>query len=287
MSITQQSMVVNLQISMWVGQRLDKDASVKVTTDANADTDAARVNKHLVPKESLKPVQQAANALRAHFYEKTLPWKDNGDRLLPRKLYMDFIQQHSELKARFDAAVETFLTTTYPEAREQAQFRMGELFKADDYPSPDRLRSKFEVVLDLDAVTEAHDFRVTMEAEHVATIREGMERALQQRIGRAMQDVWQRLSDTLGHFAEKMASDGIFRDSTIKNLEELVEVLPGLNVLDDPHLDHIAAQIRDTLIGYDPQQIRKNPVVRSDLAVEAKAIMDQMAPFMSAFGGAA
>lgn len=287
MSITTQTMVVNLQISMWTGHRLDKDASAKVTNDANAEQDAARVNKHLVPKEALKPIQQAATAVRLHFYEKTLPWKDNGDRLLPRKLYMEFIQQHGALMRRFDEAVQQFIDDAYPKACEQAAFRMGDLFKPNDYPKPDELRRRFGITLDLDAVTEASDFRVAMEQEQLDDIRQTMQQALQQRITRAMQDVWVRLADTLGHFTEKMSTDSIFRDSTVKNLEELLDVLPGLNILDDPHLDQITQQIREKLIGFDANTIRKSPMIRGSLAQDAKAIMDQMAPFMNAFGGAA
>jgi hypothetical protein len=287
MSITTKSMVANLTISMWMGQRLDKDASAKVTNDAHAAADAARVNKHLIPKEALKDIQQAAGAIRTHFYEKTLPWKDNGDRLLPRALYLEFLSAHSELVQRFNQAVETFVHDTYPAARERAQFRMGTLFKSQDYPMAETLRRRFIIALDIDAVTEAGDFRVAMDQEQVDTIRAGMEEAMQQRIGRAMYDVWSRLATTLGHFAERMAGDAVFRDSTVENLTELVELLPGLNVLEDPHLDQIAEQIREKIIGYDPKSIRKNPTIRQELAQDAQEIMDQMSSFMAAFGDAA
>jgi hypothetical protein len=91
MSITKNAMVLNLQIGIWQGHRLDKEASRKVTEEANANADAARVNKHLVPKDALKAITAASTAVRAHFYSKTLPWKDNGDRLLTRLLFCDFI----------------------------------------------------------------------------------------------------------------------------------------------------------------------------------------------------
>ncbi len=288
MSITTQAMTVNLQISMWTGHRLDKDASMRVTNDANAEQDAARVNKHLIPKETLKPIHQAVTALRLHFYEKTLPWKDNGERLLPRKMYVEFLQRHHELTQAYDAAVETFLTQTYPSARDQAAFRMGALFKSDDYPTTAQLRRKFGVTLTIDAVAEASDFRVIMDADQAQKIRGDMTQQLQQRIGRAMQDVWQRLADTLGHFAEKMNSDAIFRDSTVKNLEELVEVLPGLNVLDDPHLDEILEQVKQAILPTaDPAQIRKTPALRQQLGADAQAIINNMSAFMAAFEEAA
>lgn len=284
MSITTQALIVNMQCGIWQGYRLDKEASRKVTDAANADGDAARVNKHLVPKEALKPVQSAATAVRAHFYDKTLPWKDNGDRLLTRILYMPFIEEHERLVGTFKDAVEEFLTTHYPAARDQAEFRMGALFKPDDYPPARELRRRFYINLDIDAVTEAGDFRVAMEDSERDRIAKQMESAMQQRIGRAMQDVWDRLATVVGHFAAKMGSDDIFRDSTVHNLSALVDLLPGLNVLNDPQLKAIEQDIRASLTGYDPKDLRKDSAARQAAAADAKRIMDTMAGFMNAFG---
>jgi hypothetical protein len=285
MSIVNECMTVNLQIGVWTGYRLDKDASAKVTADAAASQDAARVNKHLIAKESLAPINTAANAVRLHFYNDTLPWKDNGDRVLTRKRYMTFMVEHAALVEKFHAAVQTFIEETYPAACDRAAFRMGTLFKASDYPHPEALRSRFYVNLDIDAIAEASDFRVTMEAEQVEQIRATMEAALQQRMGRAMQDVWTRLSDTLGHFAERMGSDGVFRESTIRNLEEIVDLLPDLNVLEDENLEQIRQQVATFVIGYDAKTLRTDKNARATVSAEAQRIMDDMAGFMAAFGG--
>lgn len=287
MSIVNDCMIVNLQIGVWMGYRLDKSASEKVTSDAGAVQDAARVNKHLISKDALKPIVSAAGAVRSHFYEKTLPWKDNGDRLLTRKMYMPFMEEHGRLQEQFYGAVDTFLTSTYPKARDQASFRMGDLFNPDDYPTANELHRKFYVNVDIDAVTEAGDFRVQLstDAEN-DTVRRNMEAAMQARISRAMGDVWTRLATVLGHFAAKMGSDDIFREATVKNLEELVELLPALNVLDDPNLNDIRDDIATTLIGYSAKDLRTNKATRTHVAEEAQRIMDSMSGFMAAFGGA-
>jgi len=161
---------------------------------------------------------------------------------------------------------------------------MGELFKSDDYPPAESLRRRFYINLDIDAVTEAGDFRVQMDQEQLDSVRTSMEQALKDRLGRAMRDVWERLGEVVGHFAKKMGSDDIFRDATVRNLEELVELLPGLNVLDDPDLKAIGDDIKARLSGYDPKDLRKDKAVRSQAAQDAKEIMDRMAGFMSAFG---
>lgn len=283
MNISDNTMIVNLQISTWNGYKLDKTLSQKVTSEAQAETDAARVNKHLVPKEALKEVVTTMGAIRTHFYEKTLPWGDNGDRLLPRLAYMDFVQEHGRLCSEFDSAVEQFLTVKYLAARDQAEFRMGGMFKATDYPEPSVLRRKFAVNLDVHGVPTGQDFRVTMNAGDVDLIRQQIEEKNQERLTNAVRDVWGRLSETLGHFATKMSEDAVFRDSTVSNLEELVELLPALNITGDPGLEQIRQDIKDSLVGYTPKELRKDSAVRAAAAQESKRIIDQMAGFMAAF----
>ncbi len=283
MSIANNTMVVNLQISMWSGYKLDKGMSQRVTTEANADADAARVNKHLVPKESLKEIITAAGSLRTHFYERTLPWGDNGDRLLPRLAYADFVQEHGRLEQEFNNAVDNFIKEKYLAARDQAEFRMGEMFKAEDYPEAEQLRRRFAVNIDVHGVPTGRDFRVDMDQQTTDMLRQQIEEKNAERVSMAMRDVWGRLSTVLTHFASKMADDSIFRDSTVKNLEELVEMLPALNVTEDPELEKIRQDITDTLIGYKPKDLRKDSAVRQAAAKESRRIADQMASFMGAF----
>ena len=284
MSIIKQCMIVNLFISNWTGYRLDKEMTRKVTEDAVADSDAARVNKHLVPKESFKEVVSASGALRTHFYDKTLPWSDNGDRLLTRLSYMDFMAEHSRLFDDWKSAVHDFLTVKYPSARDQAAFRMGAMFKASDYPSPGELQYKFGVKLDISPVATANDFRVEMDQVTTDAIRAEIEQAMQDKVAGAMRDLWDRLSVTVNHFAATMdQEDKIFRDSTVKNLEDIVESLPALNFLNDPRLTEIGNDLKAAIIGYSPKELRKDAQVRQNAAREAQNIAAKMAGFMAAF----
>lgn len=284
-AITERAMIANLSIGIWQGYKLDREASTKVTQGASAQADAARVNKHLVSKESLKPVVTAANNVRAHFYDNTLPWRDNGDRILTRMRYMEFIQAHEALVAEFDATVSKFLDA-YPQTIEQAEFRMGELFKRDDYPTVSQLRHRFYVTLDFDAVTTSNDFRVAIDQEHVDKVRAQMDSAAEKRLHNAMGDVWRRMGEALSRFHERMSQpDAVFRDSTVTNVQELIELIPGLNVVDDPNIEQVRSMIAKSFGTLDAKDIRKDPAHRQELAGEAKAVMDKMAGFIRAFGG--
>ena len=102
---------------------------------------------------------------------------------------------------------------------------------------------------------------------------------------KAMFSVWERLAEVLGHFTDKLSSDASLRPAMINNLEEIVALLPDLNVLNDPDLEAIRQRIDDKLTGYDVKQFRDDKHTRKAVATEAQAIMEEMSGFMKAFGG--
>jgi hypothetical protein len=71
--------------------------------------------------------------------------------------------------------------------------------------------------------------------------------------------------EAVSHLAErlqayKVTGEGVehpFRDSVVRNLVKLVDVLPKLNVTGDPELERLAAQVRASLL-VDPQELRKS-----------------------------
>lgn len=287
-ALVERAMILSLGIGIWQGQRHDRDASAKVTSDAGAAGDAARVNKHLVPKEALKGIVTAQNAIRSHFYAKTMPWRDNGDRLMPRKMFTSFIEEHEKLVADFQAKVNEFLGEAYPAAIAQAEFRMGTMFNRDDYPPASSLYRRFYAELDYGPVTTAGDFRVELDSEHADKVKSAIEAAAEARMATAMGDVWKRMAETVSYFQTRMADPkAVFRDSTVENIDDLLALIPGLNVLDDPDIEKVREMISSSLGGLDPAAIRKDGAQRSQLAGEAAKIVSVMDGFMKAFGNGA
>ena len=286
MGIVNDAMILNIHIGMWSGQRFDRDATSRVTRDNHASHDAARVNKHLVPREALARITSAAGAIRTHYYALTLPWRDNGDRLLTRKMYMQFMNEHAKLRDEFYTEVNQFLEVTYPSSVARAEFRMGDMFDPRDYPEAKFLSSKFYITLDIDAVTEASDFRVTMEDDERKNIMEQMEFAMGERINRAVSDVWTRLHKVVENLHGRLADkDAIFRDSLLSNVRDLAEMIPALNVLEDEALAEIGERTLAMLDGVDPANLRKQPEAREEVADAAQEILGVMGGYMKAFAG--
>ena len=84
--------------------------------------------------------------------------------------------------------------------------------------------------------------------------------------------------------AYKATEQGIerpFRDSIVTNLVELVDVMPRLNVTGDPELNRLADQVRSSLL-VDPAELRKSESVRTETAMKAARIAQQMSAYRPA-----
>jgi hypothetical protein len=112
---------------------------------------------------------------------------------------------------------------------------------------------------------DAGDFRVTLGDEEKERIKRQITAAVEASLQVASRELWQRLYEAVSHLAErlrpyKVTGEGVehpFRDSVVTNLVKLVDILPKLNVTQDPELERLAAQVRPSLL-VDPQELRKS-----------------------------
>jgi len=133
-------MLCTLSIRMWSARKHDPDASQEIARRHGAQADAGRYHKVLLPKAALAEIQKIVSDARQEHYFMTLPWDDNGYRVLPAAAYMDHMEKMRELSNRFTPAVEA-VAHEFGKLVEAAKVRLGGLFRPEDYPAPDGLRS--------------------------------------------------------------------------------------------------------------------------------------------------
>ncbi len=288
-SLSSRAMLCSLSISMWSARKHDPDASQEIAQHHGAQADAGRYHKVLLPKEALAEVQKIVSDARQEHYFMTLPWDDNGYRVLPSAAYMDHTEKMRELSNRFTPAVDA-LAQQFGELVEQAKMRLGSLFRPEDYPAADELRRKFSFETKVMPLPDAGDFRVTLGNEEKERIKRQITAAVEASVQVASRELWQRLYDAVSHLAErleayKVTEEGVehpFRDSVVTNLMKLVDVLPKLNVTGDPELERLASEVRASLL-VDPQELRKSESIRNETARAASAIADRMSAYMCGY----
>src|SRR3972149_4491292 len=111
--IQDKAMLVNLSISSWTASKKDNKAGTAVKQQAAAAAQAGWFIKRLVDPTSLAPLNKIEGRTRDFHYKFTLPWGDNGDRILPATAYMDYVDGLRVLRNEFDNAVTEFVRS-YP-----------------------------------------------------------------------------------------------------------------------------------------------------------------------------
>ena len=89
MSISSSAVLVELNISVWTANKLDKGATDSVLASNSASKDSAQVRKNLMAgTDKRKKIADYAARARLYHNQTTLSWSDKGARLLPTILIL-------------------------------------------------------------------------------------------------------------------------------------------------------------------------------------------------------
>jgi hypothetical protein len=246
--ITERAMLAAVHISIWTAIKHDRKISRDVADQHGAHQGAGRYNKQLLRgADKLDELRTLAGQVRQYFYKITLPWSDEGFRLLPSNLYFDLTARMREFEANFEQGVESFLQV-YPQYIEQVRPELNGLFREEDYPAADKLRKKFGVKLEILPIPTGNDFRVQ-----------------------------KRLRDVVSHMVDRLNEpESRFHATMVTNVFDLVELLPRLNVNGDADLNRFAEQIRQRLCGFTAQDLKKHDLLRVATANDAAEIVAEI-----------
>jgi hypothetical protein len=300
-SLASKAMLYSVSIRVWPARKYDPDTSNEIAALHKAQKDAGRYNKLLIPQEALQELNKIAGQARQDHYFLTLPWSDEGFRVLPGATYMEHAEKMRGHLARFEPAVNRFEAGFADLVIEQSKelSRLGTLFNIDDYPGmrlengklilacPEELRSKFSFDTDVKPLTDASDFRVSLGEEDRQRIKRQIEASVQASLHVGTRDLWQRLYKVVRHMSDRLTEYNATEkgkgrklyDSWVSNIVEIVDVLPRLNITRDTELERMASEVRGSLL-VDPDELRKSESACTDTAKVATAIAERMAAYM-------
>jgi hypothetical protein len=278
--LSKTALLVELNISAWSGRKLDRKVTSEVNTAKVANKDASRVNKNLFAgSDRLAEINNYASTARQEYYAMTLPWSTSGTRLLPFVQIFDFKTWAGQKEQEYETMVDKFLQEYSTLISAQA-FRLGTMFDAKEYPPATELANKFKFSTVLMPMPEAGDFRIDAEADLAAELKAQYEQAYTERTNAAMQDIWDRLFETVSHLRDKCALEKtIFRESTMDNAMELCQLLTRLNVTGDVQLEERRKELEKALAGTSTEILRADPDNRKSTKEKLDAMLAKMKGF--------
>lgn len=259
----------------------------------NATDDAGRYNKLLIAKEGIEEINRVTGAARTAHYDLTMPWYDDGSRVLPTVHYDEYTKTMRGFRVEYEAAVKKF-ADGYPQLIEDAKSRLKGMFNAADYPDPMEMSiyvwkknpfGRFMFDIKVFPCPDAADFRVNLAEEHAQDIKADLERRMKDALEHAMEEPLYRITEKVGAMVERLTaykpakagsgkrSEGTFRDSLVENIRELVALLPAFNLTDNKKLTELTARMASELCQHDAQVLRDDEAARNATKKAAKAIL--------------
>jgi hypothetical protein len=284
-ALSERAMLASLNIRRWSPALTDKKITHEVATShAVSEKRAGKYRKNAIDVKapSFQAVVSAASELRNQHYFYTLPWSQDGARILPSAVFEKYSNEMRKLRLTFDKSVQGFVDD-YPRLMLVAKRELNGMYNQADYPT--NIAAKFGVDIAFMPMPDSQDFRASLSESTVSEIKKGIEAELQKTTQLAMHEPYERLYMHISRMVERLSDKkAIFRDTLVTGLADLCAILPGLNLMGDPQLDDLRKRAESLIANVDPQDLRDVPAVRRDVARKAAEIQSIMAPLM---GGAA
>jgi hypothetical protein len=283
-ALQESATLAHVQVSMWEGMRTDRRLLEKLKQDTGAVGEVGKVIKNLLTGADglLKDTRSAYKAVQTRHYALTLAWvndpnadRKRGPRLLPHALFDTYLQELGALKRSAIETLEDRFLPAYPDLVKQAKLNLAGM--ADQtYPSVDEIRSKFRIHLDFEPIPETSGYR-GLPAVAIERLAKNLAARQQRQIADATQEMWAKGKERIEHLVERLSDpENMFKEASLRDVRELITLLPGWNVMGNPIVAEIAEDIKRMMSGVEAEDLRKNEKLRSSTADEAQRIADKM-----------
>lgn len=276
--LSEKVLLASLNVSCWTGRAFDEKATSKVASSANVDTKAGRFNKALLPQkpEEFTALIQQGNAIRDKFRQMTLAYQQDGIRLMPVKVYVEwteYLQKQVEIREKM---VKTFVDA-FPTLVLQAQIQLKTLFNKADYPLVTELPEKFTVANSFLPFTDVENLTLALNQADVDRLKVNIANSNAQSVAECNNEIVQRLFQAVMRLAQRSCSDANrFHDSVLRQLKDEVQLIPQLNFMDDQRINEFVNEASQLLI-FDAEAIRSSPVVKNNVSNQAVTLAENMA----------
>jgi len=285
--LSEKSLLVRHKISRKSFRKYDKVISAEVAAKHGTDSkESGRYNKILLHPNYLKAINAAATKAYQYHITNTLPWEDEGTRILPSAQYSEYTRKEREFIAEFNSAVELFILE-YSEAKREAEKRLNGMFDPADYPPVETLQSAYGIEITFYPVPDKADFRITLDSEERSKIESDLETRMNSALENAMSDLWARLRESVAHLRNQLqtflaAGEGESKrlySAWFDNVSAIVDIIPALNITADPMLTDLATRAKTELLEYSPDYLREQPSACEKVTKSADDILSVMSGY--------
>lgn len=270
--LREKTLGTRLEFRRWGATKSASQESHRLAADALAgDREWFRVSKRLIrsKRKEWQALTRAIGEIRKYWYEHTVPWVEDGVRLLKKGNYEEFKERSGELRAAvLDAAVE--VDKVRGELVEEARERLGSSFCEADYPA--HFDGEFDVIISLGVpLGQPDDALYQIDPARYARESERFSRRLQEAAENCERLLAQQLADMVNHLLEKLRPDENgerpqFTYRSVENVKDFFKKYRELRVSEGGALEEVISQAEGLLGGKTAQELRSDEEARAEVA---------------------
>jgi len=265
-------------------RKFDKAISQEIAALKGAPESIGRYHKALLHRRRLTRINSVMTRAYQEHIDRTLPWADGGTRILPTKGYDEYMRVQRELDGELYNAVQEF-KNNYARYIDAEELRMGTAFNRGDYPDISTIDDGFKISIDIAPIPDTSDFRVTLNENDEQRIKANLETRLSDALTEAVDEIWNRLQKSVTELRDstRLHMDGEkrgFFDSWLGGIKAITNVIPKLNITEDPHITEICNRIEFELLAFDGEQLKNTKTAQEKLLDSTDSILDAMAGYM-------
>lgn len=274
--LAEESVLVSVYIGQTGKTKLSKTLSEEAAEKHQADQKSLKGVVSLLQAKDVKGIVAVVNAARFGLYHRTLPWDDRGWRLLPVAQIGDFQLEMTDLKKKFGLAVDE-LITHYDTLEASYRKRVNDLAHEVPFPTKEQLRAGFQFQVVTMPVPRTGDIRLKLPAKAVEQLKKEVESEMADRLREAQEEIIIRLIDVVRKLDTQLKKDdGRLFKSLITNIRKQVDILPSLNVANDPEINRKIARVKKELANVDIEGIREDDTAKAQVARVTASILNDL-----------
>jgi hypothetical protein len=269
--------VFDFTISRWRASASDKEVSAEVTRAKGAANNAAKVQKDLMKGEPLyKRIEDLEAAFRRTVRERFPQW--GGTYRLPAGRFLDIKRDLiDKFEREYGEAIDQFCEH-YATLISKSAFTQGEMFKREDYPTPEQIRSKFGFSWVAYPVPQ-HDRMAAEVDESLREVVEHFEAENKRRTEEINRDAWNKLAEGL-RWAAKVCEGGRVFETSVERFAQLTTLLSDFNVTGDLRLEAARLEIETLLAGSTSTdaltETMRNPALREPIKQKVNEMLSAL-----------
>lgn len=267
-SLRDKATAVKLVRHMYNASMCDK----AVTNDIDNAKGTTRAGKYL--KKLLKncvELQEAQTAfgdvyqyVRSH----TLPWMDDGMRLVPNSYYPEFIMGYKGLAQTAMDKVQK-LADAWDAAVLADQNVLKGMWDPSDYPSKEEMMEKWELRLMPMPIPSSEDFRIDLDDADKALL----DAKLEEVEAGATTHVIKEIFAPVKAMAERLnipkgEKGSVFRNTLVGNLLDACDRATSLNINHDARVDEAIKEVRDIIGNTTADDLREDAGLRKEVGTK-------------------